>query len=130
MDVDLRLNTLYRLLVGYSLVVVKGEEAARKFGAKPSEIERYKGMQLDLTRVYDTISLLSRWRQGGMALHLRVADFCRLGDQGQRLQMRNIRGRKRGERGLWPTLAPGQSTRTGDRITEPLTIRHRPAHTS
>jgi hypothetical protein len=66
MNVNQRLHTLYKRLVGYSLLLCKGEDAARKFGIKPHEIQRYKTLTLDLTKARQTISLLSRWKQGRM----------------------------------------------------------------
>jgi hypothetical protein len=64
MNVDQRLYTLYKRLIGYTLFFCKGEDAARKFGAKPHEIQKYKSLTLDPTKAHKTISLLSRWKQG------------------------------------------------------------------
>jgi hypothetical protein len=64
MNVGQRLYTLYKRLIGYTLFCCKGEDAARKFGAKPHEIQKYKSLTLDPTKAHKTISLLSRWKQG------------------------------------------------------------------
>lgn len=67
MNLNQRLHTLYKRLVGYSVFLCKGSEAAKKLGAKPHELQRFKDMTLDPTKVYQTISLLSRWKQGRIA---------------------------------------------------------------
>ncbi len=65
-NVNQRLHTLYKRLVGYSILLTRGPDAARKLGIKPHELQRYKDLQLDLTKVYHTICLLSQWKQGRM----------------------------------------------------------------
>jgi hypothetical protein len=53
MNLDLWLNTLYRLLVGYSRFLIKGSDAYRVQNIKPSEIQRNND------RAYQTLSPLS-----------------------------------------------------------------------
>jgi hypothetical protein len=64
MNINQRLHTLYKRLVGYSVFLCKGSDAAKRLGAKPHELQRFKDMSLNPTKVYQTISLLSRWKQG------------------------------------------------------------------
>jgi hypothetical protein len=58
-----RLNALYKKLVGDSLLMAKGSEAATKFGIKPSQQQYLKNIILDETKVYRSNAVLSRWRQ-------------------------------------------------------------------
>jgi hypothetical protein len=60
MNVDQRLHSLYRKLVGYASLVVHGEDAAANF----------KQLSLDPAKVYRSIELLSRWRQGRMPAYI------------------------------------------------------------
>jgi len=62
-DPKYRLNALYRELVGYVLVRDNDEPAARRFGISPAKIKKLKALALDLDRVYNSISELSKWRQ-------------------------------------------------------------------
>lgn len=64
MNPEQRLHTLYWKLVGYSSLKAYGEEAARKVGLKPVDIQKFKDVTLDSARVYSTLALLSRFRQG------------------------------------------------------------------
>ncbi|WP_130417425.1 hypothetical protein [Edaphobacter modestus] len=62
----MRLHMLHKKLVGYATIVGFGEEAASKIGIKPSQQQHFKGLTLDLGRVYRSISVLSRGKQGRM----------------------------------------------------------------
>lgn len=64
MDIERRLSALYKKVVGYSTLVTKGADAARKLGVKPRQIQYFRELSLDPTRVYKTLALLSRWKQG------------------------------------------------------------------
>jgi hypothetical protein len=66
MNPEMRLHSLYRKLVGYANQSMFGDEAAEKFGIKPSQRAVLKQLALDTTKVYCTIALLTRWRQGRM----------------------------------------------------------------
>jgi hypothetical protein len=66
-DVDFRLNSLYKKLVGYATYISKGEAAAKKLGYKPTDLQKFKTMSLDQTKAYHTFKLLSQWKQGRMA---------------------------------------------------------------
>ncbi len=63
MNVGSRLHVLHQRTVYYAIFITKGTEAARKLGAKPHVLQRFKDLNLDPTKVYLTISLLSRWKQ-------------------------------------------------------------------
>lgn len=64
MIIGKRLNVLYNRLVGYATWLGKGPDAAKALGIKPSEIQRYKDLALDPTKVHDTIKTLSQWKGG------------------------------------------------------------------
>jgi hypothetical protein len=66
MNVDMRLHSLYNKLVGYANQSIFGDEATEKLGIKPSQRAHLKQLVLDPTKVYKSIALLSRWRQGRM----------------------------------------------------------------
>lgn len=66
MNVTQRLHTLCKRLSGYAAYITKGTEAARALGVKPGELQRFKDLHLDPTKVYRTLVLLSRWKQGRM----------------------------------------------------------------
>jgi len=61
-DPGLRLNTLYRFLVGYVFVKEGDQDAARKFGVSMAKFKVMQRINLDLVKVYDCIRELSRWR--------------------------------------------------------------------
>jgi hypothetical protein len=63
---EVRLHSLHKKLVAYATMVGFGEDAASKLGVKPSQQQHFKGLTLDLARVYRSIALLSRWKQGRM----------------------------------------------------------------
>lgn len=67
MDVSYRLNTLHKRLIGYTTYLGKGPEAAKAIGVRPHELQKYKDLTLDLTKVYHTIKTISQWRQGKWA---------------------------------------------------------------
>lgn len=64
MNPSLRLNVLYKKLVGYVYLTVYSGDAATKYGLTPSQQNHFKQINLDLKRVYRSISVLSRWKQG------------------------------------------------------------------
>jgi hypothetical protein len=66
MNVGKRLNSLHKKINRYSTVTLYGEEATSKAGIQPSQQQYFKGIHLDPTKVYDTIMLLAKWRQGRM----------------------------------------------------------------
>jgi hypothetical protein len=66
MNAGLRLNALYKKIMGYSTVTLYGEAAAAKLGVSPSQQQHFKSISLDQTKVYDTIKLLSRYRDRRM----------------------------------------------------------------
>lgn len=65
-DVDpaYRLHTLYKHLVGYALSRNDDEDTLRKAGVslKPSKLKYFNRLNLDLTKVHDSIHVLSQWR--------------------------------------------------------------------
>jgi hypothetical protein len=61
-DPQLRLNCLYKDLVGYTYVAFDEKEGARKFGVRPSQAARFAQWRLDVNKVYRTIRELSVWR--------------------------------------------------------------------
>lgn len=64
MIVEKRLHTLYNKLIGYTTWLGKGTDAAKALGVKPNEIQKYKDLALDPTKVHQTITVLSQWKQG------------------------------------------------------------------
>lgn len=66
MNVNQRLHVLYHRMVAYAWIVTRGKEEAKKLGAKPSDVQWLHEKKLDINRVYRTIYLLSRWKQGRM----------------------------------------------------------------
>jgi hypothetical protein len=62
-DVEKRLHVLYRQLIRYSIFVTRDEDAAKAAGLEPRDLQKYKDLSLDLNKVYQTILLLSSWRQ-------------------------------------------------------------------
>jgi hypothetical protein len=63
MDPSLRLNLLYKTPAGYSNSTLYGAEAASKFGVTPSQHQYFKSLHLDSARVYESISVLARWKE-------------------------------------------------------------------
>jgi hypothetical protein len=64
MIVGKRLHVLYNKLVGYATWLGKGDSAAKALGVKPHELQKYKDLTLDPTKVHDTIKTLSQWKSG------------------------------------------------------------------
>jgi hypothetical protein len=64
MNVKQRLHTLYGTLIAYTYVHYFNPEAVKKLGIKPSKEKKLKSLNLDPTKVYKTITLLSQWKQG------------------------------------------------------------------
>jgi hypothetical protein len=61
-DPGLRLNALYRFLVGYVFAKEGDQDAARKFGISVAKFKVMQRINLDLNKVYDCVRELSRWR--------------------------------------------------------------------
>jgi hypothetical protein len=70
MNPDVRLHSLYKKLVGYAHVTGFGEDAATKFGIKPSQQQHFRNLNLNLGLVSQSIVTLSRWRQGRMPSYI------------------------------------------------------------
>jgi hypothetical protein len=64
MVIGKRLNILYNKLVGYATFLGKGEPAAKAFGVKQEELQKYRDLVLDPTKVHDTLKTLSQWKSG------------------------------------------------------------------
>ena len=69
-DPSFRMHTVSRKLVGYASYTLGGAPAAEKLSIKPSQMNHYKNISLDKTKVYRSIELLSKWRQGRMDVHV------------------------------------------------------------
>lgn len=64
MIVAKRLHVLYHRLVSYATWLGKGDAGVKGLNVSPHEIQRYKDMVLDPTKVYNTLQTLSQWRMG------------------------------------------------------------------
>lgn len=70
MDPSLRLNVLYKTLMGYGYSTLNGAEAATKFGVSPSQQQYFKTLHLDPNRVYDSVTVLARWKEQRMSPYI------------------------------------------------------------
>jgi hypothetical protein len=61
-DPSYRLNTLYHTLVGFVFAKDNDWDSARKIGVSANKFARYKDMQLDLKKTYDSLVEISMWR--------------------------------------------------------------------
>jgi len=62
-DPTLRLYALYRTIIGYALLKVRGPDALRAFGVKPVKLNWLRTLSLDHVKVYHSIIVLSHWRK-------------------------------------------------------------------
>jgi hypothetical protein len=82
-DPGLRLNTLYRFLVGYTFAKEGDQDAARKFGISVAKFKVMQRITLDLNKVYSCVGELSKWRAQKyppLVCALRVTNIWNPGD--------------------------------------------------